>query len=219
MMESAAVRPRGTGTRYAGSLPCIAVAGALFLAPTGLAADNAAGATTEAPRPRLGFLAGSREAERKAELDMLAVPSPERERAWLRALTEEPHVAGTAQGKKVAEYVRDRLERGVLECIPFAAVNGAGAARVVNTTNIRFGELSAEALADRLDRAGVCVALGAACSAGSTEPSHVLGAMGLGRRAALASIRFSLSRYTTAAEIDRVLEVLPDIVRHPAVAA
>jgi cysteine desulfurase len=115
--------------------------------------------------------------------------------------------------------LRDRLERGVLECVPFAAVNGAGTARVTNTTNIRFGELSAEALAGRLDRAGVCVSLGAACSAGTTEPSHVLTAMGLDRRAALASIRFSLSRYTTAAEIDRVLNVLPDIVRHPAVAA
>jgi cysteine desulfurase len=115
--------------------------------------------------------------------------------------------------------LRDRLERGVLECVPFAAVNGAGTARVANTTNIRFGELSAEALADRLDRAGVCVALGTACSAGSSEPSHVLSAMGLDRRAALASIRFSLSRYTTAAEIDRVLDVLPGIVRHPAVAA
>jgi cysteine desulfurase len=114
---------------------------------------------------------------------------------------------------------RDRLERGILERIPFAAVNGAGTARIVNTTNIRFGELSAEALADRLDRAGICVALGAACTAGSSEPSHVLSAMGLDRRAALASIRFSLSRDTTTAEIDQVLDVLPDIVRHPAVAA
>ena len=115
--------------------------------------------------------------------------------------------------------LRDRLERGTLDRIPFATVNGLGAARVVNTTNIRFGDLSAEALADRLDRAGICVALGAACSAGSSEPSHVLSAMGLDRRAAQASIRFSLSRHTTAAEIDRVLDVLPDIVRHPAVAA
>jgi cysteine desulfurase len=80
--------------------------------------------------------------------------------------------------------LRDRLERGVLECVPFAAVNGAGAARVANTTNIRFGELGAEALAGRLDRAGVCVALGAACSAGSSEPSHVLTAMGLDHRSA-----------------------------------
>jgi cysteine desulfurase len=115
--------------------------------------------------------------------------------------------------------LRDRLERGILERVPFAAVNGAGATRVVNTTNIRFGDLSAEALADRLDRAGICVALGAACSAGSSEPSHVLSAMGLDRRAALASIRFSSSRHTTAAEIDHVLDVLPDIVHHPAVAA
>lgn len=73
------------------------------------------------PRPRLGFLAGSREAERKAEREMLAAPTPERARSWLRALTEEPHIAGTPQGKKVAEYVRDRLTEFGLkaELVPY----------------------------------------------------------------------------------------------------
>jgi N-acetylated-alpha-linked acidic dipeptidase len=61
------------------------------------------------PRPRLGFLADRREAQAKAEATFLATPTPERARAWLRALTEEPHVAGTAGGKRSAEYVRDRL--------------------------------------------------------------------------------------------------------------
>src|SRR2546425_543519 len=93
----------------------------LFLAagvsPAG-AGDPAGG---EAPRPRLGFFAGSREAERKAEMEMLTTPTPEKERAWLRALTEEPHVAGTPQGKKVAEYVRDRLAEFGLkaEMVPY----------------------------------------------------------------------------------------------------
>src|SRR5262245_18189489 len=80
---------------------------ALFAAGVPLSAADAAGG--KPPRALLGFLAGSREAEKKAENDLLATPTPERARGWLRALTEEPHVAGTPQGKKVAEYVRDRL--------------------------------------------------------------------------------------------------------------
>ncbi len=101
--------------------------GALLLAALFLAAAQAtvsaggAPAETDAPRPRLGFLAGSVAAERRAEREMLATPTPERERAWLHALTEEPHVAGTPQGKKVAEYVRDRLvEFGLkTELVPY----------------------------------------------------------------------------------------------------
>lgn len=108
--------------------------------------------------------------------------------------------------------LRDRLERGVLERFPFATLNGAGAERVANTTNICFGDLDAEAVLLKLDRAGVCASQGAACSAGGTEPSHVLTAMGLDVRAAHASIRFSLGRYTHAEEIDAVLELLSPIV-------
>ncbi len=115
--------------------------------------------------------------------------------------------------------LRDRLEQGVRERVPFAIVNGGEAARVANTSNIRFGDLVGEAIAARLDRVGVCVALGAACTAGSNAPSHVLIAMGLEARAALASVRFSLSRYTTAAEIERVLDLLPGIVHSQAAAA
>ncbi len=115
--------------------------------------------------------------------------------------------------------LRDRLEQGVVERIPFACVNGAGAGRVANTSNIRFGDMEAEIILDRLDRAGICAALGAACTAGGSEPSHVLTAMGLDRRAARASVRFSLSRYTTDAEIGRVLELLPGIVDGLTVAA
>lgn len=124
------------------------------------------------------------------------------------ALALEAMNADTARMR----VLRDRLERGVIERIPFARVNGAAAGRVANTSNIRFGDMEAEIILDRLDRAGICAALGAACTAGGSEPSHVLTAMGLDRRAARASVRFSLSRYTTDAEIGRVLEVLPSIV-------
>jgi cysteine desulfurase len=124
------------------------------------------------------------------------------------ALALEGMEADTARMRAL----RDRLERGVVERIRFARVNGAGAARVANTSNIRFGDMEAEIILDRLDRAGICAALGAACTAGGSEPSHVLTAMGLDRRAARASVRFSLSRYTTDAEIERVLDVLPSIV-------
>lgn len=117
------------------------------------------------------------------------------------------------------QALRQRLETGVRERLPFATVNGAAAARIANTSNIRFGDLTGEAIVERLGRAGVSVSLGAACTAGSTQPSHVLTAMGLEARAALASVRFSLSRYTTAAEIERVLELLPGIVHSQAAAA
>lgn len=97
--------------------------------------------------------------------------------------------------------------------IPGATVNGAGADRVPGTTSLCLGPMDAEPVLDQLDRAGICASAGAACTSAGTEPSHVLLAMGLAPEAALGTIRFSLSRYTTAAEIDRVVELLPDIVR------
>jgi cysteine desulfurase len=109
--------------------------------------------------------------------------------------------------------LRDRLENELLARIPGAFVNGAGAERVGNTTSLCLGTIEAEPILDKLDRAGICASAGAACTASGTEPSHVLTAMGLSSEAALATIRFSLSRYTTAEEIDRVIEVLPGIVR------
>jgi cysteine desulfurase len=115
--------------------------------------------------------------------------------------------------------LRSRLEQGVRERLPFVTVNGGEAARIANTSNMCFGNLVGEAIAARLDRAGVYVALGAACTAGSSAPSHVLTAMGIEAPAALASVRFSLSRYTTGAEIERVIDLLPGIVRSQAAAA
>jgi cysteine desulfurase len=109
--------------------------------------------------------------------------------------------------------LRDRLEASILMRIPGTTLNGGLAPRIGNTSSICFGGLQAEMMLDRLDKAHICASSGAACTAGGTAPSHVLAAMGLSEGEALATIRFSLSRYTTAAEIDHVLDVLGSIVK------
>ncbi|MDP2026573.1 cysteine desulfurase family protein [Sulfuriferula sp.] len=109
--------------------------------------------------------------------------------------------------------LRDRLETGVLMRIPCARINGGAALRVSNTSSVRFGELAAEAILDKLDKVGIYASSGAACTAGGSAPSHVLSAMGLSEAQALTTIRFSLSRYTTETEIDRVLDGLVSILK------
>ena len=105
--------------------------------------------------------------------------------------------------------LRDALEQGVLERIPFAKVNGSKATRVGNTSNMSFGDAEGEAILTDLDEAGVFASSGAACTAGGTEPSHVLLAMGAEAKSA---VRFSLSRYTQDGEIAHLLGILPGIV-------
>ena len=107
--------------------------------------------------------------------------------------------------------LRDRLEAGVLR-IPGTGVNGAGAPRTANTTNIRFDQVEGEALIIALDLKGVAVSGGSACHSGSTEPSKVLMAMGLDKHAALASLRFSLLRTASEEDVDYVLGVVPEAV-------
>ena len=107
--------------------------------------------------------------------------------------------------------LRDRLESGILK-ISGTDVNGAGAPRTANTTNIRFDQVEGEAMVIALDLKGVAVSGGSACHSGSTEPSHVLMAMGLDKNAARASLRFSLLRTATEADVDHVLQVVPDAV-------
>jgi cysteine desulfurase len=109
--------------------------------------------------------------------------------------------------------LRDRLEAGVLQ-IAGTGVNGAGAPRVANTTNIRFEQVEGEALVIALDLKGVAVSGGSACHSGSTEPSHVLMAMGLDKHAARASLRFSLLRTATEEDVEHVLHVVPQAVEH-----
>ena len=111
--------------------------------------------------------------------------------------------------------LRDRLEAGILGALPDAVVNGprTPAARVPNTLNVSFAGAEAEGVLIGLDRAGVAASSGSACSSGSVTPSPVLTAMGLAPARIASSIRLSLSRLTTEAEVDRVIEVLPGIVQ------
>jgi len=115
--------------------------------------------------------------------------------------------------------LRDQLEAGVLARVPLASIHSAGAERVSNTSMIRFGDLEAELILERLDRAGICASAGSACTSSKTEPSHVLIAMGVDERGALSSVRFSLGRENTAQDIDTLLDVLPGIVNEAAAIA
>jgi cysteine desulfurase len=108
--------------------------------------------------------------------------------------------------------LRDRFEQTLLAQIDECGVNGAGAPRVSNTSNLYFNHLEAEALVIALDLKGLSVSGGSACQSGAAEPSHVLTAMGLPPARARASIRFSLSRLTTEDEIDEALKLIPTAV-------
>lgn len=108
--------------------------------------------------------------------------------------------------------LRDRLETGILNSVDESGINGESHPRVANTTNLYFDHVEAEALVIALDLKGLSVSGGSACQSGATEPSHVLTAMGLSPARARASVRFSLSRLTTADEVDYALEIIPAAV-------
>jgi cysteine desulfurase len=109
------------------------------------------------------------------------------------------------------EGMRDRLQQ-MLSKVEAAGVNGDGAPRVPNTTNIYFDHIEGEALVIALDLKGLAVSTGAACSSGAIEPSHVLTAMGLRAERARASIRFSLGKQNTEEEVEFALALVPDTV-------
>ena len=123
----------------------------------------------------------------------LAVDHMEEERTRVRAL-------------------RDRLENGIREQIGHCLTIGDDQNRLPNTSNIAFEYLEGEAIIDRLNRQGIAASLGSACASGSMEPSHVLRAMNVPMTALRGAIRFSLSRDNTMDEVERVLQVLPDII-------
>jgi cysteine desulfurase len=108
--------------------------------------------------------------------------------------------------------LRDKLEQGLLSRVPDSRANGVFAPRTPNTSNITFSGIEGEALVIALDLKGLACSTGAACSSGAVEPSHVLTAIGLPATQARASIRFSLGRYTTDAEVDTALEIVPAAV-------
>jgi len=108
--------------------------------------------------------------------------------------------------------LRDRLENTLLERVPHVRVNGDRSRRVPNTSNLSFPGAGGEALLIALDLQGLACSTGAACSSGSTEPSHVLLAAGLSHDDARSSLRFSLGRPSTAEDIDRAIEIVPSVV-------
>ena len=144
-----------------------------------------------------------------------------------RAGTENlPGIVGLSRAAELAESdfateavtnmhrLRDRLESGLLERISECGVNGADAPRVPNTTNLWFDRIEGEAAVVALDLKGLAVSSGAACSSGAVEPSHVLTAMRLPPERARSSLRFSLGKQSTDADVDFALEVVPEAVAH-----
>ena len=112
----------------------------------------------------------------------------------------------------VVRTLRDRLQTGILQSISHCFVTGDIEHRLPNTVNIAFEYIEGEAILLLLSRAGIAASSGSACTSGSLEPSHVMRAMSIPYTAAHGSTRFSLSRDTTEADVDRVLEVLPEII-------
>jgi cysteine desulfurase len=148
--------------------------------------------------------------------------SHERQR---RAGTENlPGIVGLGKAAELARHwlessgpaemttMRDRLQNLVMNAMDAAGVNGLGALRVPNTTNLWFDHMEGEALVIALDLKGLAVSSGAACSSGAIEPSHVLLAMGLPHQRARASIRVSLGKQTTEEDIDFAATVIPQTV-------
>ncbi|MBZ4412289.1 cysteine desulfurase [Myxococcus sp. XM-1-1-1] len=118
------------------------------------------------------------------------------------AASEQPQVASRVGA------LRDAFEQAVLAQVPGVVVNGAGAPRVPNTSNLRFEGVEGEALLIALDLEGICVSMGAACASGTLTPSHVLRAMGLSAAEARGSLRFSLGSETREEDVRQVVDAL-----------
>lgn len=129
-------------------------------------------------------------------------------------LGKAAHIAGQALPSEMPRVMklRDALEGRLLARIENAVVIGDRAKRVPTTLNIAFGQVESDPILLRLNQQGVAASSGSACASGSMEPSHVLRAMKVPFTFVHGAVRFSLSRETTAAEIDRVADVLPGII-------
>ncbi len=122
--------------------------------------------------------------------------------------------AGLSADWAAVAVLRDRLERGILDRVPDAVVNGSPDHRISNTSSIRFDGVEGEAIVIALDLRGYAVSSGSACSSGAVEPSHVLLAMGLSPEEARSSVRFSLGPENTEAEVDGLIEAVEAAVTH-----
>jgi cysteine desulfurase len=116
------------------------------------------------------------------------------------------------EGKCNIRSMRDRFEKAVLETVSDTSVNGAGAHRLPNTSSLSFDGIESSAALLLLDRHGICCSAGSACRTGSQEASHVLRAMSPTGDRARRSLRFSVGRFNTDAQINRAIEVVPRII-------
>ena len=185
----------------------LSISGHKFHGPQGIGALYVRKGTTLEPL----FYGGSHERSRRAGTENVA---------GIVGLGKAAELAVQAFEKKEDRemaLLRDRLENAILENVEAAGVNGEGAPRVPNTSNIYFDYIEGEAMVIALDLKGLAVSTGAACSSGAIEPSHVLTAMGLRPDRARASIRFSLGKQTTSEDIDFAIELVPasELVRLP----
>lgn len=132
-------------------------------------------------------------------------------------------IVGMAKAMELAELerkdfsektygLRSALETGIIEKIENVLINGHPEKRLPNISNMSFEKVDGESLLMILDSLGIAVSTGSACSSGSTEPSHVLSAMGITAELVSGSLRFSIGRSNDRDDICRVLEVLPEIV-------
>jgi cysteine desulfurase len=149
---------------------------------------------------------GSHERQRRAGTENLPGivglgKASELSKAWLEG-----------NGPAEMSALRDRLQNSILDAVTDVGINGDGASRVPNTTNLWFDYIEGEALVIALDLKGLAVSSGAACSSGAIEPSHVLLAMGLSHERARSSVRISLGKQTTGEDVDFAIKVLPETV-------
>ena len=118
-----------------------------------------------------------------------------------------------AQEHENMKALRDKLTRGILERVKGAELNGHSTQRLPNNVNISLAGIEAEAMLFYLDEAGIAASTGSACESAGPDPSHVIQALGKSRDAARSSVRFTLGRSTTTADIEYVLDKLPEIIK------
>ncbi len=151
-------------------------------------------------------LGGSHEGDRRAGTENVPgiVGMAHAARLVLEGMAEE--------GARLRE-LRERLWQGVYALAPEAQRNGVAENALPNTLNVSFPGLDGESLHISLDLAGLCVSSGSACMVGSIQPSHVLLAMGVAPEVAQATVRFSLGKLTTAAEVETAIACIGPVLK------
>jgi cysteine desulfurase len=191
------------------------IAGHKFYAPKGIGALFVRKGTALTPL----FFGGHHERDRRPGTENVAsAVGLGRAAQWAAELGAEKRTANAlcalSEERARLGNLRDRFESAVLDRIADVHVNGAGAPRTPNTSNLRFDGIDSEPLLIALDLRGFAVSSGSACSSGASEPSHVLVAIGLTPEQARSSIRVSLGRGNDAAQVDALVDALAECVAH-----